>query len=155
MRAWPRERPRVRRQCGAWLRERPRVRRRCARFASESAAVLTVSVTKSAVVDAMTTVRCRRDHFAERSKILGRRAWIGWSSRNRRSSSANSRAEAYRSDGSFSIALRMIVSKSRGIAGLHRRGLVGSSSRIRRSQLVAIASRECGAESQKLVKSDS
>ena len=96
-----------------------------------SAAVLTVSVTKGAIVDAITTVRCRRDHFAERCKILGRRARIGWWSRNRRSSSADSRAEAYGSDGSFSIALRMIVSKSRGIAGLHHGQLFGSWSRIR------------------------
>ena len=62
-------------------------------FDSQRTAVLAASVTKSAVVDATTTVRCRRDHLTARSSAVGRLAWIGWSSRNRLRSSANARAE--------------------------------------------------------------
>ncbi len=75
----------------------------------------------------VTAVPCRRTHFADRSHGEGRRARIISSARNRRRSSASSRADPYRDSGALAIALRMIVSRSRGIVGSILRGAVGSS----------------------------
>ena len=57
----------------------------------------------------------RLTHRQYRSEALTWRARIGSSARNRRRSSAIASAEAYREAGSFSIAFRTIVSKSRGM----------------------------------------
>ena len=64
----------------------------------------------------------RRAHRQYRSAALTWRARIGSSARNRRRSSPIASAVGYRAFGSFSIALRTIVSRSRGIAQSMRPG---------------------------------
>ena len=59
------------------------------------------------------------------------RARIGSSARNRPRSSAIASADGYRAAGSFSIAFRTIVSRSRGIRESTARGWSGSSALIR------------------------
>ena len=60
----------------------------------------------------------RLAHFSSRTHGVTGRAWIGFPSRNRRSSSARVAAEAYRRPGSFSRHFRQIVSRSRGTDGI-------------------------------------
>ena len=64
---------------------------------------------------------------AARSTFVTGRATVGLPSRYRRRSASSAVAEAYRLAGSFSRHLRQMVSRSRGINALSRRGGTGSS----------------------------
>ena len=77
---------------------------------------------------------------------------IGLCSRNRRRSSASSCAVAYRYSGSLAIALRMIVSRSRGIAGSIRRGGARLLEGDPAEHLLPVAAAERRPERQQLVE---
>ena len=69
----------------------------------------------------------RRAHLTARSDLVTGRATIGTPARYRPRSSASAAAVRYRFAGSFARHFRQIVSRSRGIDGLSRRGGTGSS----------------------------
>ena len=69
----------------------------------------------------------RLAHRQYRSAALTWRARIGSSARNRPRSSPIASADWYRALGSFSIAFKTIVSRSRGIRASTARGRCGSS----------------------------
>ena len=73
------------------------------------------SMRKPTVEPKAVTVGLRRHHRHTCSTRTTRRARIGRSLRKRDRSSANSSALAYRREASFSIALRTMVSRSRGM----------------------------------------
>ena len=89
----------------------------------------TVTATSNAVSTPPRTAitGLRRAHRQYRSAALTWRARIGSSARNRPRSSAIASADWYRALGSFSIAFRTIVSRSRGMRPSSDRGRAGSS----------------------------
>ena len=86
----------------------------------------------------------RRHHRQARSSGPIRRAWIGRPSTNRRTSSANAPASAYRRGGSLCRHFRQIVSRSRGTFGFNRAGGTGSSATTCRSVSEAVSPRNGG-----------
>ena len=86
-----------------------------------------VSVASKTAATSDATAGFRRHHRTVCSVRVARRARIGSSARNRPRSSPSASADGYRVFGSFSIAFKTIVSRSRGIRASMARGRSGSS----------------------------
>ncbi len=100
---------------------------RLARTAKALATTVPIASASTIPAASPATTGLRRHQRHARSAAPTGRARIGSPARYRRRSPARAAAEGYRFPGSFSRHFRQIVSRSRGIVALSRRGGTGSS----------------------------